>query len=385
MKSQFVAGAALAFAIVPSAFAAPEVVVETRILAQSITGSGAARQIANEGSVFQIGSRIRLTVQYRLLDQTAGVLGTLYGQPTHVFSIQSTGAVGNGTLSRSALTTTGTTASNGESGASNNSVGWANGAVYPQSGTFAGRSGLHAPFRDSLPSDNNQANGVISGGSIGPIVGFSNAANAQAFNQLGGQWWGLYSFEFQANPSFAGGVQFNTHSDTTVASVFRGTSLATATRVTLDSAKVSYQWGGISLLFANIDAPPAVAVSNRVIAADPFTSGDANNLTLASFSIANPSGFVDVTILNDGGIGVLGGVVTILDDNTASPSIVLNWDAPNVAIGQVYTVTFGYTDGIVPLQTGSVTVQVIPAPAGAAVLALGGVWAGRRRRSAVLL
>lgn len=123
MKSLIVAGAAFAFAFVPSAFAAPEVVVETRILAQSIRGSGAARQIANGGSVFQIASRVRLTVQYRLLDQTAGALGTLFGQRTHVFSIQSTGAAGNGTLSRSALTATGTNASSGESGSSNNSVG----------------------------------------------------------------------------------------------------------------------------------------------------------------------------------------------------------------------------------------------------------------------
>lgn len=125
---------------------------------------------------------------------------------------------------------------------------------------------------------------------------------------------------------------------------------------------------------------PAVAVTNRVIAADPFTSGDANNLTLVSFSIANPAGFVDVTVLNDGGIGAIGGVVSIVGDNTAAPLIVLNWDAPNIAIGQTFTVAFMYTDGIVSPMTGSVTVQVIPAPSAIVFLGLGGFLAARRRR-----
>ncbi|MBX3385063.1 MAG: hypothetical protein KF768_00670 [Phycisphaeraceae bacterium] len=124
--------------------------------------------------------------------------------------------------------------------------------------------------------------------------------------------------------------------------------------------------------------PPTSMTFPAVITADPFVNPDALNLVLASFS--DPDGDnVSVMVTNDGGIGALGGALSI-GGTATNPTIVLNWDAPNAAIGNTYTVQFSFSDGELG-GTGSVTVQVIPAPGALALLGLGGLVAGRRRRA----
>lgn len=357
-----------------------QVVFETRFLVQTITGSGAARQVSNAaGTTFESGSRVRLTVQYRLVDQMNGSLGNIYGPGAFAFSVNGTNTIGNGALSRSALTTAGSASSNGESDASNNLDGWANGPQYPQTGA-ATITGLHQPFRFALNgSDNNQANGTVENGSITRVTAMS-IGGGSVVNQLSGNWWGLYSFEFQAASGFVGSVGFSVFTNSTTMGIHRGPDASAAPFTLLTAQQSQYNMGSIALQFAQSNSPPVANVTNRVIIADPFTTPDANGLSLVTFADANPGNTIDVIITNDGGIGALGGLVSILGDNSATPSIVLNWNAPNAAIGQVFTVTFAYTNGIAGLQTGTATVQVIPAPGSAALIAFGGLLAARRRR-----
>lgn len=364
------------FFVAPEALAQVQVTLETRLIAQTISGSGASRQISNAvGSNFASGDRVRFTVQYRLVDHTAGALGNIYGTLGIHFSAEGVNTAGNGTLSRSALTTEGSTSINGENGSQNNSDGWGMGPLYPQAGTAAGFTGLHQPFRSALNgNDNGIVNGTFSGGSIASVTAIA-LGGVPALNQESGNWWGVYSFEFQANSGFSGPIRFNLSTTSTTLGIFRGSDVNSATYRLLQANQTHYDMGSLEIQFSK----PTVTVSNQTITADPFVNPDSQSLVLATFSSLAQSK-LDVTILGDGGIGAHGGVVSIVNDNTEDPSIVLDWNAPNAAIGNTYTVTFTYTDSVGDIQTGTVNVSVIPAPGAAALLALSGLFATRRRR-----
>lgn len=372
-----------------SAFGQAQVNFETRILVQTITGSGAGRQIANAASNnFNVGDRVRLTVQYRITDLAGSPAGSYFGIVGYQFNVNGETGTATGTVNRSALTSAGSPApggtnSNGEVDTGNNSDNWANGPQYPQSGTSASTTGLHAPFRFGLNGvDSAASNGVIAGTSINAIAALQTGG-ATAVNQFDGQWWGLYSFEFLSTGN--GLRTFSLTSNQQTLQVYRDTATQdpnSASAVLLLANQVSFgALPSVTLQFGTTNTAPVAAVTNRVITANPLVNPDASNLSLATFSDADVGNTIDVTITNDGGIGALGGVVSILGDNGATPSIVLNWDAPNAAIGQTFTVAFSYTDGTAALQSGTVTVQVIPAPGAAALLGLGGLLAARRRRA----
>lgn len=376
-----------------SAFGQAQVSFETRILVQTITGSGASRSIGPAAANnFNSGDRVRLTVQYRMVDLQGNPEGSYYGISGYSFNINGETGTAAGSVNRSALTNTavgapGGNANNAEDDANNNSNGWASGPAYPQGGTAAGgRSGLHNPFRFGLGGvDSASSNGTISGTSINAIAALQ-IGGAGSVNQADNQWWGLYSFEFLSTG--AGTRTFAVTSDQFTLQVYRDLAtqdIGSATPVLLSANQVSMlPLPSVTLNFAGgpTNTPPTAATTNRIITANPVVNPDASNLSLATFSDVDAGNTIDVTITNDGGIGALGGVVSIVGDNGATPSIVLNWDAPNAAIGQTFTVNFSYTDGVIPTAlTGSVTVQVIPAPGAAALLGLGGLLAARRRRA----
>lgn len=265
-KSVILASLSVGMLGIQHANAQVQVTVDMRLVAQVISGSGSSRQVDDAGTTsFASGSRVRLTVQYRLTDETAGAYGTIYGTGGLSFSIGGVNTSGNGTITRSALTTDGTSSSNGEADAGNNSSGWASGPTYPQTGTSGTKTGLHEPLRWALNNnDSALSNGTISGGSIANVFAF-NALGATVVNQLSGNWWGVYSFEFESDSDFEGTVDFNLSTTATTGPVFRGSSITTAPYTLLNASQIDYNLGGISLDFSApapliIPAPGAAAL-----------------------------------------------------------------------------------------------------------------------------
>lgn len=358
-----------------------QITMETRFVAQVINGAGAGRQITNAtNTVFALGSKVRVTLQYRLIDHTEGQYGSIFGMAEMDMDIRAIGVAGNGTLSRSLLTTTGTSQFNAESGVLNNSYGWADGPVYPQSGTAASSSGLHAPYRAGINGfDGGGANGTVNVDGIQSIKALAGGS-AATVNQAGGQWWGLYSFEFQANPSFSGTVGFRALAGELLRP-YRGTDASSAGSSVIDPRFTHTNSRNIALRFGQGSSAPLVSTYPRTITINPSASGDADNLLLATFSDPELTNSVDVTITDDDGIIALGGRVTIADDRTAAPSIMLSWDPPNSALGREFWVSFAYANGVHPeTLTGRVRVIVVPSPGAAAMICLAGLRAVRRRR-----
>lgn len=135
-----------------------------------------------------------------------------------------------------------------------------------------------------------------------------------------------------------------------------------------------------SFQIGSTNTDPNLVSTPANITADPFVNPDALNLVLASFNDVDGDN-VTVSNLNDGGIGALGGSVSVSGNGGLNPTIVLNWDAPNAAIGNTYVVSFNYTDGIGNVLQGTTSVTVVPAPGALALLGLGGLVAARRRRA----
>lgn len=372
--------------------------VDYRILVQEITGSGSTRSIANAAdNQFNPGDTVRFTVQYMITDlRTAPPANQAfcYGWTGTSFNVVGTGGAGNGTLQRSQLTNSGTSAANGEVDAGNNSVNWPNGQQYPQTGTNAAQSGLHSPFRFGLNGiDTASSNGTIVGDDITAVVPLQTGGGA-AVNQICGNWWGLYSFEFVSNPGFNGQVDFTLNGFPAAHQFLLsptspddgGEGEASAVLHALGTGPGTYTQGPIptaTVTFGtSVDLPPVATEPNGDpvnVVANPG-GPDAVNLVLASFTDPE-GGNVDVAIISDGGLGLVGGTVSITGDNGANPMIVLNGEFNNAAIGQSFIVQYSGSDGVNDAVLGSVTVTIVPAPGAAALLGLGGLLAARRRRA----
>lgn len=227
---------------------------------------------------------------------------------------------------------------------------------------------------------------------------FPNAAPAPAnptFTGAGGAWVSLASFIWESNDLSPRTISGNFTPLALGNSAFIGNGVPSATIPSLFAPNgnitygVSQQAAGIDIAVSNFsflieggmtNTDPDVLSTPAVITADPFVNPDALNLVLASFTDADGDS-IAVAITNDGGIGALGGSVSIVGNNGLAPTIVLNWDAPNAAIGNTYDVSFTYTDGQGNTLTGQSSVSVVPAPGALALLGLGGLVAGRRRRA----
>lgn len=370
-----------------SAFGQFQYSFETRILVQTITGGNDASRVVMNSATTTFGAtdRVRLTVQYRINVLGAAPAGPVTGTTGFQFNIDGSGS-STGTVSRSGLTNNNPAGGPfatfmGENGGAlfANSTGYPTGVSYPQSGFQAGETGLHNMYRFGLNGiDSGNSNGTIVGDDINAVAAISTSNPSQN----AGNWWGLYSFEYQSTA--AGSKTFAVTTNQATLQIYRNGSAVLLDNVEGGNPAQEVQFlplPSVSLQFGDSNTAPTASTTNATITANPLVNPDANNLTLATFTDANVADNIDVTITNDGGIGALGGVVSAIDGTTGNARIALNWDAPNAAIGQTFTVTFSYTDGIAAAQTGTVTVQVIPAPGAAALLGLGGLLAARRRRA----
>lgn len=209
----------------------------------------------------------------------------------------------------------------------------------------------------------------------------------------GGAWVEVARFRWESSDLTARTIGANFVNNDGVTRAYVGNSFAAVTPPNADEeldgsvqyanslANVPVSVGQFSFLIQGVqNVDPDAIITPGLITADPFVNPDAMNLVLASFSDDDGDN-VDVDIVNDGGIGALGGTVSIVGDNGLTPQIVVTWDAPNAAIGQVFNIPFTFTDGNGNVLNGSTSVTVVPAPGALALLGLGGLVAGRRRRA----
>lgn len=183
---------------VGSSFGATSARLETRLLAQILSGSGSTYLVAPAPSLtFAVGTKVRLTVQYRLVDTSnppAASTASVRGLTLATFNLFATGTA-PGISHRSTLT--GDTAATG--GEAYSLPGAAGADVYPDAhgANPDALTGLHNAYRfiADHEGDTHAANGQFVGRDITRVTG--EALSAAPFPQFGeGLWMGLYSFEF---------------------------------------------------------------------------------------------------------------------------------------------------------------------------------------------
>lgn len=274
-------------------------------------------------------------------------------------------------------------------------------------GTIAGNSLANSPFPTSIGgmvagSSWTGFQGVIGTGTLPaqawPFTQANPPAPANPSNTgAGGAWVEVARFRWESSDLTARTIAATFTNNPGVTAAFVGNSVASASFPDADNevnGSVTYatSLANLPAIINNFSflieggvgntAPTSVA-SPAMITADPFVNPDALDLVLASFTDADGDN-VSVTLdaADVAAIEALGGSVTVAGNNGTAPTIVLNWDAPNAAIGQTFTIDYTYTDGTdaggAPLST---SVTVVPAPGALALLGFGGLIAGRRRRA----
>ncbi len=184
------------------------VTMQTRFLVQQTTGSGATYTVTNANTTtFLPGSRVRLTIQFRLLNTQPSTLLMNNFTATN-FSVLGTGPAG-GTAQRSQLF--GRSAGPGSQGRGE-AFGDLDGFTYPGVGAAPPgpqfRTGLHKVWRDGMTDpdevgpltiDQHPANGQFSGDDVLLItpIALSTAFLPDPVSFAETPWQGLYSYEFQ--------------------------------------------------------------------------------------------------------------------------------------------------------------------------------------------
>lgn len=391
-----------ALALAAAAGTASAQTLETRILVQTITGSGATRSIATTASTnFAQGERVRLTVQYRFVGAPAG--GALLG--SFLFSLNGTVNSGPaGAISRSALTTQnpnniGATTQNAESRTAIDLSGaghTANGPSYPQVNTSATLTGLHAAggnLRGLLSggADTATANGTIVGVDINNILAGSSAASFATLdgndNELGGSWLGLYSAEYDAADGGASNVTFNIVKDPAAAIRWYSNS---GGNVNMPGG--AFNAGQSVTLQFGVDQPvntaPTVAEVTPINGSPDFTlAPDINNVLIGTVTDAEGILAAGVVASVSGGTPANTPSFSYVQVNANTVQVFLSYEIANADLAggpSSFQVQINASDTGTPALTdsGTVTVNLVPAPGAAALLGLGGLLAARRRRQA---
>lgn len=244
------------------------VTMQTRFLVQQTTGSGATYTVTNANTTtFLPGSRVRLTVQFRLLNTQPTVV-SMRNIAAIAFGIEGSGEAG-GNTQRSQLF--------GRSGAPSiqdkgEAYGELDGFDYPGVGAETAaakyRSGLHRTWRDGLSdtdgagpltNDQNLANGSYVGDDVNIVIAYalSVAFLPEPTSYAETPWQGLYSFEYQHSGSL--GSKAFTFAPLTATIYPNGRFLYYEVDNTSVLRSESFQNGSVTLNFA-IPAPGAASL-----------------------------------------------------------------------------------------------------------------------------
>ncbi len=388
-----------ALALVAAAGTASAQTLETRILVQTITGSGATRSIANTASTsFAQGERVRLTVQYRFIGAPAG--GALIG--SFLFNLNGTlnsGAAG--AISRSALATQNPTNSPTNQNAESRTAidqsgsGWdaVQGPAYPQTNASLTATGLHAAggnLRGLLSggADTASANGTIAGIDINNILAGSSAASAATLDgndePLGNSWLGLYSAEYDADDAAASNVTFNIVKDPNAAVRWyanSGGNVSMPGGAFNAGQSVTLQFGST----APINTPPVVTPANIVGSPDFTPAPDINGVLIGVITDAEGITAAQVSAAVMGTAPTNVPAFSIVQNGANEVQVFVSYEIANADLSggpSSFMVKITANDGTALPVEGTATVNLVPAPGAAALLGLGGLLAARRRRQA---
>lgn len=386
-----------ALALAAAAGTASAQTLETRILVQTITGSGATRSIANAASNnFAAGERVRLTVQYRFVGAPAG--GALIG--SFLFSLNGTVNSGAaGTISRSALATqnpaNAPTNQNAESRTAidQSGSGWdaVQGPAYPQTNSSTTLTGLHAAggnLRGLLSggADTATANGTIVGVDINNILAGSSSASLSTLDgndaDLGGSWLGLYSAEYDAADGGASNVTFNIVKDPAAAIRWYSNS----------GGNVNMPGGAfnagqsVTLQFGSSNTPPSVNAINPPAGSPNFSPApDFDDVLIGTVTDAEGILASGITVAVMGTAPANVPSFSVVPNGSGGFNVLMDYEIANADLAggpSSFMVKITANDGIASPVEGTATIQLIPAPGAAALLGLGGLLAARRRRQA---
>lgn len=391
-----------ALALAAAAGTASAQTLETRILVQTISGSGAGRQVTTTNATsFAQGATVRLTVQYRFTGLAANQ-GALLG--SFLFSLNGTvNSGGAGTIARSFLTTqnpnnTGATTTNAESRVAIDLSGLgqdtADGPEYTQVNTSTTQSGLHnagGNLRGLLSggADTASANGTIVGVDINNILAGSSAASFTPFdgndNALGKSWLGLYSAEYTSSNAGASNVSFNIVKDAAAAvRWYTGFDVGSGGNVNMPGG--AFNAGQpITLQFGSANTPPTVTPSNTVGSPNFTPAPDIANALIGQ--VTDPNGItaaqVSAAVMGTAPTNVPSFSFVQVDANTVN--VLVSYEIANADLAggpSSFMVKITANDGVASPVEGTAIVNLVPAPGAAALLGLGGLLAARRRRQA---
>jgi len=397
-----------ALALAATAGSAFGIRLETRFLIQTQNGLAGASYAVNTiwtpGDPplpnFAPGANVRFTVQYNIT-QADGATQFPLGLSATNFSILGTGPAG-GATQKSRLWGL-------SSGATDTQKGEAFAALagnYPNSGTgrtdvpaFNVKNGLHNAFRGGLAdpdgtgpltADAAPGNGLYSGSNINLITPI--ALSGALFAPTGGPngdftstgWTSLFSFEYVH--SGANGAKTFTVSPTTDAQNPNGQWGYFDAQGGAPITSNQFLNGSVTVNFGSSNTAPTVTPQNiSGVVTNGSPAPDLNGALIGQITDAEGITAAQCSAAVMGASPFNAPSFSFVQVNANTVNVLITWEMANqdlVGGPGSFMVKLTGNDGIAPAVQDTATVSFVPAPGAAALLGLGGLIAGRRRRQA---